>query len=369
MSLTLRNYWWPLIWLFLAEAFVHNMPKRRERLQGRVVERWDFLPAVVLVLPYIVWAGFRGGFADTWLYRIGFLDAEADLSAIPALLADPNQEDVGYEVLVVLMRCLIGENADLFFLTIAAVQGLCMALTFRRYSSNYWISMFLFVASTDYVSWMMNGMRQFIAVAVIFACLGWLARKKYIPLILVILAVSSFHQSALLMIPVIFIVQGEAWNYKTILMMMVTVVVVAFIDRFTPILNDMLQNTNYDTALSEDLLAWDDGTNVIRVLVYSVPALLALAGLRYVRAANDPIINVCVNCSIVTMALYLVSMVTSGIYIGRLPIYTTLQGYIAVPWLIDHIFEERSAKLVTGVMVALFCALYYYQMFIAWSIG
>jgi hypothetical protein len=62
-------------------------------------------------------------------------------------------------------------------------------------------------------------------------------------------------------------------------------------------------------------------------------------------------------------------MVTSGIYIGRLPIYTTLQGYIAIPWLIDHIFEKKSAKLVTAAMVALFCAFYYYQMFIAWNYG
>lgn len=367
--MTLTNYWWPLIWLFLGGAIFGNMPKRRERLNGEIVERWDFWPAILMVLPYIIWTGFRGDIADTPLYRIGFLNAEANISAIFTLLSDPTQKDVGYEVFVVLMRCLIGGNSDLFFLIIAAVQGLCMALTFRRFSSNYWISIFLFVASTDYMSWMMNGMRQFVAVTVIFACFDWLVRKKYLPLILVILGISTFHQSALLMLPIIFIVQGKAWNYKTILMLVVTVAVVAFTDRFTPILNDMLQSTNYDTALGEDMLSWDDGTNVIRVLVYSVPAMLSLVGLRYVRSANDPVINVSVNCAIVTMALYLVAMVTSGIYIGRLPIYTTLQGYIAVPWLIHNIFEHRSAKFVTNMMVLLFCAFYYYQMFLTWSYG
>ena len=357
-SLTLRNYWWPLIWLFLGNFVLSRLPRRRERLRGRIVERWDLMPALVMVLPYIVWSGFRGGIGDTWLYRIGYLNASPDLSAIPAMLTDPNQEDVGYEVFVVLMRRLIGENADLFFLIIAAVQGLCMAMTFRRYSTNYWTCLFLFVASTDYMSWMMNGMRQFIAAVVIFAGFGWLVRRRYLPLILLILGISTFHQSALLMIPIIFVVQGEAWNYKTILMLLATVVVVAFVDRFTPILNDMLQNTNYDTALGEEVLSQDDGTNALRVLVYSVPALLSLVGLRYVRAADDPVINVSVNCSIVTMALYLVAMVTSGIYIGRLPIYTTLQGYIAVPWLIDNIFEKKSAKLVSGLMILLFFGFY-----------
>lgn len=367
--MTLTNYWWPLLWMFLGGAIFNSMPKHWERLNGKLVERWYFWPAVLMVLPYIIWSGFRGTIADTLLYRIGYLSTEPDLSAIPAVLTDPNGEDVGYSAFVILMRCLIGDNVDLFFLIIAAVQGLCMALTFRRYSDNYWISMFLFVASTDYMSWMMNGMRQFIAVTLMFACFGWLVRKKYVSMILAILFISSFHQSALLMIPIVFIVQGEAWNNKTILMLMVTVVVVAFVDRFTPILNDMLQNTNYDTALGEEVLSLDNGTNALRVLVYSVPALMSLVGMRYVRAANNPVINVSVNCSIVTMALYLVSMVTSGIFIGRLPIYTTLQGYIAMPWLIDNIFETRSAKLVTGMMVLLFCGFYYYQMFIAWSAG
>ena len=366
-SLRLRNYWWLLIWMFLGLMFLERFPKRRERLGGRIEERWSVLAAVLLVLPYIVWAGFRGYVADTTLYRIGFLNTEANLAVIPQMLADPTREDVGFEVFVVLMRCLVGENAELFFLTIAAIQGLCMALTFRRFSSNYWVSMFLFVASTDYMSWMMNGMRQFIAVTVIFACFGWLVRKKYIPLILVILGISTFHQSALLMIPIVFVVQGQVWNYKTILMMIATVVVVFFVDRFTPLLNDMLQNTNYDTALGEEVLSADDGTNAVRVLVYSVPALLSLVGIRAIRRANDPVINVSANCAIVTMALYLVSMVTSGIYIGRLPIYTTLQGYIAVPWLIDHIFERRSAKVVAGMMVLLFCAFFYYQMFLTWN--
>lgn len=367
--MTLTNYWLPLLWLFLGSAIFNSIPKHREQLNGKLVERWNFWPAVLLVLPYIIWAGFRGNIADTRLYRIGFENATPDLSAIPGLFTNPDLKDPGYEAFVIIIRCLIGKNSDLFFLIIALIQGLCIALTFRKYSTDYWTCIFLFVASTDYMSWMMNGMRQFIAVTIIFACFGWLLQRKYVHLIVMLLLVSTLHESALLMIPIVFIVQGKAWNRKMILMLCATMILVAFIDRFTPILNDLLQNTNYDTALSETVLSQDNGTNVLRVLVYSMPALLSLFGLKYVRAANDPVINLSVNCSVVTMALYLVSMVTSGIYIGRLPIYTTLHGYIAVPWLINNIFERRSARLVMNVMMLLFCGFYCYQMFIAWNYG
>jgi hypothetical protein len=67
------------------------------------------------------------------------------------------------------------------------------------------------------------------------------------------------------------------------------------------------------------------------------------------------------------MALYLVASVTSGIYIGRLPIYTTLQGYIAVPWLIDRMFARELARLVRLAMVVLFSCFFAYQVFIVWG--
>lgn len=363
MSLTLTNYWWLLIWLFLGGAICRYFPKRREVLGDQIATRWDVVPAIIMVLPYIVWAGFRGDVADTRLYRLAYERAPSSLTAIPALFTG-DVKDPGFKVVEILLKSIIGEQRELYFLVVAAFQILCMGYVFRKYSKNYWISIFLFVASTDYMSWVMNGMRQFVAATAIFACFDWLLQKKYVPLIAVILLASTLHQSALLMIPIVFIVQGKAWNMKTILMLIITMVVVAFIDRFTPIMNDMLQNTQYDDALSSTT---DDGTNVIRVLVYSVPALMSLAGLKYIRSVDDPVINICVNCSIVTMAIYLVSMVTSGIYIGRLPIYTTLHGYIAVPWLIDHIFERKSAQLVTYIMVFMFCAFFYFQMGLTWN--
>jgi hypothetical protein len=94
---------------------------------------------------------------------------------------------------------------------------------------------------------------------------------------------------------------------------------------------------------------------------------MALVGRRYVTQADDPVINLCVNASVITAVIYVVSMLTSGIYVGRLPIYTTLHGYIALPWLIDTIFDEDSARLMNLLMVSGFLAFFYYQMHITWG--
>ena len=127
-------------------------------------------------------------------------------------------------------------------------------------------------------------------------------------------------------------------------------------------------DTQYNDVMTNEIWTSDDGTNLIRVLVYSVPALISLVGIRYVHTANDPAINVSVNCSIVTMGLYLVAAVTSGIYVGRLPMYTTLQGYICLPWLVEHMFSKRSARFVKMCMYGFYLVFFYYQMHFTWGL-
>lgn len=166
----------------------------------------------------------------------------------------------------------------------------------------------------------------------------------------------TFHASALLMLPLAFIMQGPALNRKTMFTIICTALCIPFIDRFTPFLGMLLSDTQYGDVMSNEIWTSDDGTNIIRVLVYSAPALVVFFGYRYIIHSKDRVMNLCINASIMTMALYLVSAVTSGIYVGHLPIYTTLQGYMVLPWVIDQIFENSSAKLVKLVMILCYLA-------------
>ena len=51
---------------------------------------------------------------------------------------------------------------------------------------------------------------------------------------------------------------------------------------------------------------------------------------------------------------------------GRLPIYTTLHGYIALPWMIDQIFEHRTARLIKMLAVVCYLVFFYIQFFRTW---
>ena len=138
--------------------------------------------------------------------------------------------------------------------------------------------------------------------------------------------------------------------------------------RLTDIMDNMLAETQYRNVVTDWEEFQDDGTNILRVLVYSVPAILSLIGIKYVRKADDPVINICTNMSIAASGLYVVSMFTSGIFIGRLPIYFSVYSYILLPWLIKNIFTKRSVQLINLVMVGAYLIFYYYQMHLAWNI-
>lgn len=168
MSIT--NYWFQLIWLLtVGMVLAISLPKKQEIVMGRIEERWQIAPAVLLVVPYILAATLRSdNFGDTYAYRSVFREAPSKIAALPLYL-EGIKKDKGFSVLIVIIKALIGNSPILFFMFIATVQMLCMAFIYRKYSENYWMSIFVFVAGTDYMSWCHNGIRQFLAIAIIMA--------------------------------------------------------------------------------------------------------------------------------------------------------------------------------------------------------
>lgn len=366
--MTLTNYWWLLIWLVVAGGLLSVMvPKRPVQVLGKTEYRWSWSAAILLACPYAVWCMNRSQFGDTEMYRRTFLEAPAAISQIPIYLME-HTKDRGFSALMIFIKSIIGNSDRLFFLIIAIFQIFCVVHFFRKYSTDYLLCMFMFVASTDYLSWMFNGMRQFIAVCIILLSFELILRKKYVPTIVIILLAATIHGSALLMLPIIFVVQGKAWNKRTLLMMVGVGVVILFVDQFTSVLDTLLAETQYSDLITNEIWTNDDGTNMFRVLFYSVPAILSLIGKRYVDEENSPVVNICVNFAACTCFIYFLSAFTSGIYIGRLPIFVTLPGYAVCPWLIDHMFTKESARIVKIVFVCGFLAFFYYQMHIAWGI-
>ena len=91
-----------------------------------------------------------------------------------------------------------------------------VALILYKYSCNFAVSAFLFMASCQF-TWMFNGMRQFLVASIMFFCTDLILKKKFFIYALIVCILSTIHQSALILIPVYFIVTGEPWSKRTML--------------------------------------------------------------------------------------------------------------------------------------------------------
>ena len=352
----------PLLWVAFSSLMSQGM-YRKERVLGRVERRATWLYALIVMGPIIALASMRSAyFGDTFAYVTTF-------RAIPENWFEKVEwvrgitKDTTFYAMEALISVFAGDRARVFLTIVALIQGFCLMKVYRRYSCDFWFSIFVFVATTDLYSWMYNGIRQFTAVAISFLAAGYIFRKKYIRAMLVVGFASLFHRSALLVIPVIFIAQGKPWNWKTLLVIVGTLLAMSFSGAFTGMLDSALQDTQYRNVVS-DWTSWqDDGTNPLRVLVYSVPTILSLFCRKKIQNSGDRSVQVACNMGIVSTALYMISMVTSGIFMGRLPIYFSLYANgILLPWELKHVFGKslKAAAIVCYVMFS------FVQLFIAW---
>ena len=366
--MTTGKYIFTLIWPAVV-ALLYNMTGAKKvpvRVLGKKEPRVGWGWAILLAIPLIVVAAQRGYFADTSLYIINFKNMPDSVSEISSYMQTVQKDEL-FSFVSVLIKAFITKNYEVYLGILATFQMLVLAKIYRKYSTDFFMSMFLFVASTDYLSWMFNGLRQFTAVCIILLAFNFILTKKYLFAILIILFASFFHGSALLVIPFIFIVQGKAWNKKTLLFLFGVIVAVAFVDQFTNILDSALADTQYKNVVSDWTQGQDDGTNILRVLVYSVPAIISLYGKRTIDKVDNRLINICTNMSIASAGIYVVSMFTSGIYIGRLPIYFSLFSYILLPWEISHIFSKNSSKLISFILYVCYIGFFCYSLFITWG--
>lgn len=367
----MANNWAFIIWIGITGLLCNAFGgKRQELVNGKSEVRTTWFWAIMIFLPVAFGAALRTtAEGDTGTYKLMFDSCPSNLSEALSY-AFGAERDGGYALWEVVFKSVFGNNFQLFIATNALFCAALLVKTYRKFSSSYAISIFLFVAGFEYFQWMFNGMRQFMAVCIALNCMEDIINRRYKRIIIPFIIAASLHMSVLIIIPCLFFVHGKALNRRMGLFA-VGVIIVGVILGQTGKLNDIIanfmQSTQYDSVLNEFYETMNSGTNYLRVLVYLVPTILAILGRRYIWQADDPVINFCTNMSIISSGIYIVSMFTSAIMIGRLPIYFSIYNYILLPWEINHIFEKRSAKLVTSILVVCYLIYNYYQVVVVYN--
>ena len=292
--------------------------------------------------------GMNSGIADTYAYIRSFNKINVGIGQIFDFSIYTNQKGPVFYALAILCKSIV-PNYHFFFVTVTGISGFLVARTFQKYSEYYSDAILLFMLTATF-TWMINGIRQFLAVALLFYFSKLIVKKQIIPYIIVLIIAYGIHNSSILMLPVFFIVFGKAWNKRTILLIVALLIaLLLYSNQFNSVLMDVVE----DYA---DSLVTAHGSNPLRTIIYGIPTVLAFIRRKKIEECAPTYINICINMSILCVATSLIANFTSGTLVGRVPIYFSLFNLILLPWLIEKVyFENRIAfRIIMYVAYSLY---------------
>jgi transmembrane protein EpsG len=325
-----------------AVAVQRTLPGNSEAPPNRLL-------AVLTACCIIAFSGLRSGIGDTYFYMHAYAMSHFTWDQIRS------GKDIGFGVLQMVLQ-QISSNPQILVFTTALITNALLIYVLYKYSARFELSLYVYITSGMFIV-SMNGMRQFLAAAIIFAASKWLFEGKWKPYMAVIAMTFTLHGSALIFVPIYFVVRRKAWTKLTFLLLAVSMLVVVGFNQFMQVLFTALQDTQY----SDYQTAQAQGANVIRVLVDAVPLVIAFLGRDKLRSLY-PNSDIVVNMSLLNLVVMIIA--TQNWIFARFSIYFGLYNLILISWII-RLFVARERKLMYFLILAFYLVYFVYENAVA----
>jgi transmembrane protein EpsG len=358
--------WWGTFLYMIVVSFFGTMlyksKKEKALVSGKITNDFENYKSIGLVFSLLTFAllaffvGQRSYIFDSSDYQYSYENYyTTDLSQISDIInGDFNVKDPGFSILLILFKHFTGgADYNAWFTLLAIIQCASIATFLYKYSVNYLLSVYIFFTSSCFL-WLVNGIRQFLAVAFILFFVDWLKNRKTIPFLLVVLLAYTIHSSAILFVPVYFLVNMKCWSKKFIILSIALTVLLIYLSG-----SSFFEDTQYSYLVDSN-----NGVNPLRVLVMAVPSIIAFIKRNEIKEKTTPFVDMWINLSVITTECYIVGMFTNGV-VGRIPVYFQLFNYLLLPWLLKNAFNEQDKKILTYACVVGFFAYFCFDMYIA----
>lgn len=307
----------------------------------------------------IFFTGMRADVSDTFMYIATFSETPYVIDDIPNILISDEKGPL-WIAYMVFFKCCISSDCTHWLMSIAIFQGFAVAKFLSNFSEDFAFSAYLFIADSSFM-WMLNGIRQFTAVCIVLLAYKLLINKKYIFFIIIVLISYKIHNTVILFIPFCFIINMNPFKIKTIIIIILLTISFSFIMNSPSILTAIGYDDNYTESFSED-----DGVNIVSVVLYSIPVIISfMSKKRLIKSKYPKYINTFINSSIIATLIGFIGTFTSGILVGRLPIYFSMSNLVLLPWIIENGLKAGSKNIVKYLCYIGYFLYFIYYMIIA----
>lgn len=355
-------YWLLLAWTtFVALTWKKWFVFKVCTVGGKTEAKPLLVSYIFAMLPLIFIIGMRSGIADTAAYIATFKALPTTFSEILKL---SGRDHLFYQVSA-LIKCIYPHKN--FWLTIIAlVQTFLICVTVKRYSEMPGISFFFFIASTEF-TYMLNGMRQFVAVTILFAAFHFLVEKKYIPYILLIILAAQFHGTAYVMLLGLLVSFIKPWSKPMYAFAVAVTVAMIFLEPILSGLQIFFEDSEYSSEMADLMAA--EGINIIRAFVAFVPLVIGFFFRKNKLLFENRKTVLAFNMSILNAAFFIAASIVGGNLMARFAEYFTIFQLLLYPAIFKNCFRKGMERNVFVLIFGLlYCIWFWYQLDVTWNL-
>ncbi|MDR6878642.1 EpsG family protein [Bacillus sp. 3255] len=337
--------WANLVVVYVASLFSRYLAKPVAIGSGPPMVKPNKWLTVIVMATFALVAGLRNNIGDTVFYIHSYRITDFTWEAVKA------EKDIGFGILQMILKSYTDNPQLLIFIT-ALVTNVLIIYVFYKYSRLFELSVYVYITSGLYIV-SMNGVRQFLASAIVFAATKYLFEGNWKKYFLIVAFASLFHGSALILIPVYFIVRRKAWTSSTIVLLAMAVILIMGYS----VLSDAFFTAIADTHYSEYQNFQEGGASLIRVAIGAVPLIFAYLGRNKLRELF-PFGDYVVNMSLLNFVV--MAIATQNWIFARFTIYFGLYNVLLMSWVIS-LFVRREQKFMYYAILGFYLIYFYFE--------
>ncbi|HDX9579214.1 TPA: EpsG family protein [Bacillus pseudomycoides] len=337
-----------ILWMNLAIVFMFSFFARYFAVPvttGHALIKPNQFLILMTSLSLVLVAGLRNNIGDTYFYMHAYTVTDFNWEYIQ------KNKDMGFNIFQMVLQKYTADPQVMVF-SAALITNVLIVFILYKYSRLIDLSLYVYITSGMYLT-SMNGIRQYLAAAIIFAATKYIIDGNWKKYILIVLLASTFHQSALVLIPIYFLIRRKAWSSTTFILLFLAVLIVIGFNKFSEVFFAAIGDTQYGHYKDFH----EGGANILRVAVDAAPLILAYLGRKRLRELF-PKSDYIVNLSLLGTVFMLIS--TQNWIFARFAIYFGLYQLILISWVVK-LFTKKDQKFIYYAIVVCYFVYFVYE--------
>lgn len=351
-------YWGTIFLMYLSQAYY----PARIRYSGRHIGMRHFMwtRSDILMSIVIFWLSafsfLRTSYNDTATYIMTFHDAET----VAEGFARGTFTDWTGNPWSMFYRSLmhdLTDNYHLYFFFPAVLSSFAVVKLCKRYSVNPAFSLLIFYSVGTYIMYI-AALKQCLAIFFLLLALPYALEKKYLRFYVLVFMAVMFHTHAFLFAIVPLLLE-KPWGKNSWILLGLTLFAMVTYDATLGAFMEYAQSIG--ALVAENEVFDNHQINIIRVLVYWVPAVLALVFRRRLFTDSTRAENLFVNMSLVSAFILTIGLIQGANLYARMAGYFEIATAISLPWMIKKLFTKESVRYVTVIAGILYFGYFMYE--------